>query len=48
MIIKIKKETSLFDLTQTFQKFKATPQDIIAIIETLKAGGAINAKIVIN
>ena len=47
-IIKIKKETSILDLTQMFQKFKATPQDMIAILENLKAGHAINAKILVN
>jgi len=47
-VIKIKKETSILDLTQMFQKFKATPQDIIAILENLKASSAINAKLIIN
>ena len=47
-IIKIKKETSILELTQMFQKFKATPQDIIAILENLKASEAINAKLIVN
>jgi flagellar P-ring protein precursor FlgI len=47
-IIKIKKETSILDLTQMFQKFKATPQDMIAILENLKASNAIDAKLIIN
>ncbi len=47
-VIKIKKETSILDLTQMFQKFKATPQDMIAILENLKTSNAINAKIIVN
>jgi flagellar P-ring protein precursor FlgI len=47
-VIKIKKETSILDLTQMFQKFKATPQDMIAILENLKASDALSAKIVVN
>ncbi|WP_210402417.1 flagellar basal body P-ring protein FlgI [Nautilia sp. PV-1] len=47
-VIKIKKETSILDLTQMFQKFKATPQDMIAILENLKASNAIDAKLVVN
>jgi len=47
-VIKIKKETSILDLTEMFQKFKATPQDMIAIIQNLKASNAIDAKVVIN
>jgi flagellar P-ring protein precursor FlgI len=47
-VIKIKKETSILDLTQMFQKFKATPQDMIAILENLKASNAINAKLIVN
>ena len=47
-VIKIKKETSILDLTQMFQKFKATPQDMIAILENLKASNAIDAKLIIN
>ena len=46
--IKIKKETSVLELTNNLQKVKATPQDIIAIIENLKASNALNAKVVIN
>ena len=47
-VIKIKKETSILDLTQMFQKFKATPQDMIAILENLKASNAIDAKLIVN
>ena len=47
-VIKIKEETSILDLTEMFQKFKATPQDMIAIIQNLKASDAIDAKVVIN
>jgi len=47
-IIKIKKETSILDLTQMFQKFKASPQDMTAILENLKASNAINAKLIVN
>ena len=47
-VIKIKKETSILDLTEMFQKFKATPQDMIAIIQNLKASSAIDAKVLIN
>jgi len=47
-VIKIKKETSILDLTEMFQKFKATPQDIIAILENLKTSDAINAKLIVN
>ncbi len=46
--IKIQKETSVLELTNNLQKVKATPQDIIAIIENLKASNALNAKVVIN
>ena len=46
--IKVAKETSLMNLTSSFQKFKATPQDLIAILENLKASGAIDAKLIIN
>jgi flagellar P-ring protein precursor FlgI len=47
-VIKIKKETSILDLTQMFQKFKASPQDMIAILENLKASDAIDAKLIVN
>jgi flagellar P-ring protein precursor FlgI len=47
-VIKIKKETTILNLTQMFQKFKATPQDIIAILENLKVSNAIDAKLIIN
>ena len=46
--IKIKKPTSILELTQDLKKSNATPQDIIAIIENLKAANSINAKVVIN
>ena len=46
--IKIQKETSVLELTNNLQKVKATPQDIIAIIENLKTSNALNAKVVIN
>jgi len=47
-VIKIKKETSLLDLAQMFQKFKASPQDMISILENLKASSAINARLIVN
>ena len=47
-VIKIKKQTSILDLTQMFEKFKARPQDMIAILENLKASNALNAKIIVN
>ena len=46
--IKIKKPTSILELTQNLKKSNATPQDIIAIIENLRAANSINAKLVIN
>ena len=46
--INIQKPTSITELTQDLKKFKATPQDIIAIIENLKKSNTINAKVVIN
>jgi len=46
--IKIKKPTSILELTQDLKKSNATPQDIIAIIENLKTAQSINAKVVIN
>jgi len=46
--INIKKPTSIMELTQDLKKFKATPQDIIAIIENLKNANNINAKVIIN
>ncbi len=46
--IKIDKKTSVLELTQNLQKVKATPQDVIAILENLKASNALNAKIIIN
>ena len=47
-VIKIKKATTILDLTQMFQKFKASPQDMIAILENLKTSSAIDAKLIIN
>ncbi len=46
--IKIEKKTSVLELTQNLQKVKATPQDVIAILETLRASNALNAKLIIN
>ncbi len=46
--IKIKKPTSILELTQDLKKSNATPQDIIAIIENLRKAGSINAKVIIN
>ena len=46
--IKIKKPTSILELTADLKKSNATPQDVIAIIENLKAANSINAKVVIN
>ncbi len=46
--IKIKKPTSILELTQDLKKSNATPQDVIAIIENLRAANSINAKIVVN
>jgi len=46
--IKITKRTSILELTQDLQKVKATPQDVIAILENLRASNALRAKLVIN
>jgi len=46
--IKVEKETSVLELTNDLQKVKATPQDVIAILENLRASNAITAKIVVN
>ena len=46
--IKIKKPTSIFELTKDLKEANATPQDIIAIIENLRAAHRINAKVVVN
>ena len=46
--IKIKKPTSILELTDDLKKSNAQPQDIIAIIENLKTANSINAKLVIN
>ncbi len=47
-VIKIKKEMNIFELAKMFEKFRAKPQDIISILETLKVSGALQAKIVVN
>ena len=46
--IKIEKETSVLELAEDLQKVKATPQDVIAILENLRASNAISAKIIVN
>lgn len=46
--IKIQNPTSIMELTNDLKKSNATPQDIIAIIENLRAANSLNAKIVIN
>jgi len=46
--IKIDKETSVLELTGDLQKVKASPQDVIAILENLKASNLISADIVVN
>jgi len=46
--IKIEKETSIVELTSNLQKVKATPQDIISILENLKSSQAIDAKLILN
>jgi flagellar P-ring protein precursor FlgI len=46
--IKVAKETSILELTNDLQKVKATPQDVIAILENLRASNALEAKIVVN
>ena len=46
--IKIKKPTSIIELTQDLKKSNATPQDIIAILENLKESQNLNAKLIIN
>ena len=46
--IQIKKPTSIFELTQDLKKSNATPQDIIAIVENLKAAKSIDAKVIVN
>jgi len=46
--IKIEKETSVLELTQDLQKVKATPQDVIAILENLRTSNAITAKLIVN
>ncbi|NPA12188.1 MAG: flagellar basal body P-ring protein FlgI [Epsilonproteobacteria bacterium] len=46
--IKIAKETSLLDFTSNLQKVKASPQDIISILENLRKSKALSAKIILN
>ena len=46
--VKVSKKTNIINLTTILQKFKATPQDVIAILENLKRSGAIEAKLIIN
>jgi len=46
--IKIEKETNVLELTQNLQKVKASPQDIIAILENLRTSNALSAKLIIN
>jgi len=46
--IKITKKTTVLELTQNLQKVKASPQDVIAILENLRASNAINAKLIVN
>ena len=46
--IKVKKKTSILELTDDLKKSNATPQDIIAILENLKTANSINAKVIIN
>ena len=46
--IKIKKPTSIMELTNNLKRSNATPQDIIAILENLKAANNLNAKLIIN
>ena len=48
MIIKITKRSSMTDLADIFQKYHAKPKDVIAILETLKASGALKAKLKLN
>jgi flagellar P-ring protein precursor FlgI len=48
MIIKITKRSTMNDLATIFQKYKAKPKDIIAILETLKSSGALKANLKIN
>ena len=46
--IKIKKPTSIIELTQDLKKSNASPQDIIAILENLRDSKNLNAKLIIN
>jgi flagellar basal body P-ring protein FlgI len=48
MIIKITKRSTMTDLATIFQKYHAKPKDVIAILETLKASGALKAKLKLN
>ena len=46
--IKVKRPTSIMELTDDLKKSNATPQDIIAILENLRAANSLNAKLIIN
>ena len=46
--IKVKRATSIMELTDDLKKSNATPQDIIAILENLRAANSLNAKLIIN
>jgi len=46
--IKIKKKTSIMELTSDLKKSNATPQDIIAILENLKKADSLKGKLVVN
>jgi flagellar P-ring protein precursor FlgI len=48
MVIKIKKDTKIIELTDMFMKFNAKPKDVIAILEALKSSGALKAEILLN
>jgi len=46
--IKIKKKTSIMELTSDLKKSNATPQDIIAILENLKKADSLKGKLLVN
>ena len=46
--IKVKRPTSIMELTDDLKKSNATPQDIIAILENLRAANSLNAKVIVN
>ena len=46
--IRIKKPTTITELTQDLKKSNASPQDIIAILENLRDSKNLNAKLIIN